>query len=127
MYRKLSVIMDRRAWFGQAPADEELAAKFGITEFPALVISPPGPSDPTAASFDWPRYKGRLTYAGSIPSLATPSNSWISIERLSLIQSVHGFCLLRCVFARVFACHLACAKRWGGVGVSRSHELLHDA
>ena len=61
LYKKLSLDLHRAAVVGEAPSsDKVVTQKFGVTSFPALFVSPPGPFDPKAESYQWTRYDGAL-------------------------------------------------------------------
>lgn len=59
LYKKLSMDFHRSAVFGQAlSTDAKVVKQFGVTKFPAVFVSGPGPHDPKAESFTWKQYEG---------------------------------------------------------------------
>lgn len=77
LYKKLSLDFDRRAVFGEASHHmNKLAKAFGVTDYPMLLVSPPGfqpeppkgladkkeEADSIPLTYQWKRYSGGMNY-----------------------------------------------------------------
>jgi len=81
LYKKLSVDFAGRALFGESSKFlEDMAELFGVTEYPTLLVSPPGPHSLKEEAYKaWKRYEGDMEYAAiktflqrNVPDKSTP-------------------------------------------------------
>ena len=80
-YKNLSVDFAGRAQFGETSKFlEDMAELFGVTEYPTLLVSPPGPHSLKEDAYKtWKRYEGKMEYAPikaflqrNVPDKSTP-------------------------------------------------------
>ncbi len=64
LYKKLSVDFAGRALFGESSKFlEDMAELFGVSEYPTLLVSPPGPHSLKDEAYKaWKRYEGKMEY-----------------------------------------------------------------
>jgi hypothetical protein len=97
-FKKLSMEMHGRAVFGQvSSALADVAATFGVSEFPTLLVSPPGAP---RVGRGWRRYEGSTAYAAlrtwlneTLPAAPVPVARTISQFEAACLQA-GGVCVL---------------------------------
>lgn len=106
LYKKLSMDFAGRGVFGEVSKYlEDMAEAFGVTEYPTLLVSRPGPLNPEDASDlkTWKRFKGDLNYdalkaflSKNIPDRSTPLVHSPATWK-SLCEDADGICLIAAV------------------------------